>query len=416
MGDLRVELYGHHLGELVGPDWRTFDFVANRDAFVNFELGSTVLSEAVPLNVVARRNHAPRRRNFFAELLPEGDILENLAAEIHVETHDTIGFLSRFGRDVAGALQIYDPDRPGEPRTPTFTPVTDSEIAALLTDPVARPLGNRPFSGKTSLPGVQEKIVLARIDDAWNQVSDGYPSTHILKPRTVTHPTMIYDEEYGARIARALGLACYDTRIDTFDGTDALVIERYDRFPTSPDGRIHQEDMNQALGAHGIQKYQEHGGVVSLKRIADVLRGIHDRESPERLLRTVTLAAAIGNLDLHAKNISLLHPLDSGATLAPAYDAVPLRRQRNDGRLAMSINRVYQHAAVTAADLVAEAESWGLRDAASLVRETLDSIVAFVGAESPDARAQPGLAEDIALFTARLLAGEAAGDLPPGPG
>lgn len=52
----------------------------------------------------------------------------------------------------------------------------------------------------------------------------------------------------------------------------ALVIERYARAPPSSDGRIHQEDGNQALGASGDEEYQRHGGTVSLARLADLLR------------------------------------------------------------------------------------------------------------------------------------------------
>lgn len=44
----------------------------------------------------------------------------------------------------------------------------------------------------------------------------------------------------------------------------AVVIERYDRAPEAPEGRIHQEDFNQALGAAGSQKYQPNDGEVAL--------------------------------------------------------------------------------------------------------------------------------------------------------
>ena len=112
-----------------------------------------------------------------------------------------LGLLARYGRDVAGALQIYDADAPGEPRTPYTTRVDRAEIGRLLRSPVALPLGNDLATGKTSLNGVQPKIVLALIDNHWLRVHDGFPSTHILKPEVARHPTMIFDEEYGARFA-----------------------------------------------------------------------------------------------------------------------------------------------------------------------------------------------------------------------
>ena len=99
---------------------------------------------------------------------------------------------------------------------------------------------------------------------------DGWPSTHILKPESRDYPTSIYDEEFGARFARATGLTSFPTWIEEFDGVPAVVIERYDRSPDAPQGRIHQEDFNQVLGAAGNQKYQKYGGKVSLERIARV--------------------------------------------------------------------------------------------------------------------------------------------------
>jgi len=84
----------------------------------------------------------------------------------------------------------------------------------------------------------------------------------------------------------------------------AVVIERYDRAPDAPEGRIHQEDFNQVLGAAGVQKYQKHGGRVSLERVALVFSSSGDRDSLEHLFRLVVVSVAVGNLDLHAKNIS----------------------------------------------------------------------------------------------------------------
>lgn len=88
MADLRVELYGELVGHLVGTDRRTFDFITHANAIERFGLGSTILSESVPFELVANRARASRRRNFFAELLPEGTALDTLAAEIRVSPDD----------------------------------------------------------------------------------------------------------------------------------------------------------------------------------------------------------------------------------------------------------------------------------------------------------------------------------------
>jgi serine/threonine-protein kinase HipA len=282
-------------------------------------------------------------------------------------------------------------------------------VASLLQHVQDNPLGNKPVGGKTSLAGVQDKIVLARTGEAWNRVIDGWPSTHILKPESRDYPTSIYDEEFGARFARAAGLSAFSTWIEEFDGVPAVVIERYDRSPHAPQGRVHQEDFNQVLGAAGNQKYQKYGGKVSLERISRVFSATGDRNSLERLFKLVVVSAAVGNLDMHAKNLSLLHPADGSMTLSPAYDVVPQAHQPNDGEVALAIGGEYRHAAITMNHLVTEGHAWGLAGAAELAEETLALVLQVASTETPHKRAHAGLAFQIAGFAGNLLAGRSIG-------
>ena len=410
MSDLVVELYGKPIGRLVGAS-TTYDFVASADAVETYGLDSTVFSLAVPLAPVAPRGRKPRRQNFFAEMLPEGRMRSRLAVMANIGEGDVIGLLRVYGRDVAGALQIWDPDVPGEPRIPKLEPVDEQGVADLLGEVGSFPLANKPAGGKTSLAGVQDKIVLVCNEDGWHRALDGYPSTHILKPVTTDFPSMIYDEEYGARLAQALGLTTYETFIEEFAGVPALVIERYDRRDVveGVPGRVHQEDFNQVLGARGDQKYQKYGGKVSLKRIAGELSALGDSASLRKLATMAVLAAAIGNLDMHAKNISLLHHPDGSVEIAPAYDVVPQRHLPNDGELALAVDGVYRHAAVTRANLLAEVASWRLRGVEELVDGVLADIAEIVEVEAPADGAHPGLVEDIRTVTTNLRAGRSAG-------
>jgi serine/threonine-protein kinase HipA len=271
------------------------------------------------------------------------------------------------------------------------------------------PLGNQPKTGKSSLPGIQVKVVLASIDGAWHQVHDGFPSTHILNPAPRDGSTTIFDEDYGNRLARRLGLATFDTSLEEFGEISALVIERYDRSPSASEGRLHQEDMSQALGAGGREKYQRYSrGKVTLQKAAGLLASA-DIANLKTLLALNTMSVAVGNLDLHAKNISILHLPDETTRLASAYDVVPLALRGIDGEMSFSVNMVYEHDRITIIDLEYEARTWGLKDPAPLIRETLEQIEAFTRAESPDARAYEGLAADIQRFTANLLRGLPAG-------
>jgi serine/threonine-protein kinase HipA len=408
MADLIVELYGTRVGVLTGP-WRTFDFLTAPAAIAEFGIDSQILSTAIPLAVVPVRSRRERRQNFFRELLPEGRMLTRLAQQAGLAEHDAIGLLRGYGRDVAGALQIWDPDVPGEPKRPALEALSSPGVADMLVHVQQNPLGNKPAGGKTSLAGVQDKIVLARIDGGWNRVIDGWPSSHILKPESRDYPTSIYDEEYGARFVRGAGLTSFSTWIEEFEGIPALVIERYDRSPDAPQGRIHQEDFSQILGAAGNQKYQKYGGRVTLERVAHVFSASGDNDSLRRLFELVVLSVAVGNLDMHAKNISLLHRPDGSMTLSPAYDVVPQAHQPNDGEVALKIAGEYRHAAITMDHLVAEGRAWGLAEAASLAEEVLTTVLHLAKTQRPHERAHPGLANDIAGFASHLLAGRTAG-------
>ncbi len=115
----------------------------------------------------------------------------------------------------------------------------------------------------------------------------------------------------------------------------------------------------------------------------------------------VTLAVAIGNTDMHAKNLGLLH-LDDGVRLAPAYDFVPQAHLTIDGRMALAVNGRYRLAELTREDLAAELGGWGLRAAADLVDETLEEAAVAIGRETPVAGAFTGLQESLAVATDRL--------------
>jgi len=412
---LAVELYGERLGVLSG-DARAYDFEPARSAIERFGAGSTILSVGVPLVERPRRDHAGRRRAWFEGLMPEGDQLDYLRAAAGLRAGDHLGFLARYGRDIAGAVQIWDLDDPTEPQEPGLIARDDAGVRALLDDPMKAPLANEPFIGKTSLAGVQPKIALVRTgDDAaagsgatWAQATGGYPTTHILKPELASRPTLIADEEYGLRIARRLGLLAFSSSLTDFDGRTALVIERFDR--DEHGGRLHQEDFSQVIGVTGNGKYQRFGdGQANLRRLASVLRTEATGADVRALARRTILSVAIGDLDAHAKNHGLLHPINGSVRLAPAYDVVPQAHQSIDGEVALAIAKQYRFASLTREMLVAKIGGWGLRGAEGLVARTLDEIHALVLEETPADGAHDALQDDLLRFTKNLVEGRAVG-------
>ena len=403
---LAVELSGTVVGTLTG-DVRSFDFIPSAAGIERFGTNSTALSVTLPLTPTQRKDLAGRRRNWFSELLPEGDQYDFMLAQGGLRRGDTLGFLARYGRDVAGALQLWDVDDPTEPRIPALRSLAEKDIRALLEDPVRSPLANDREAGKSSLGGVQPKVVLVRTGESWSQSLGGYPTTHILKPQlSGRHHSVIFDEEYGARISRRMGLADFDASVEDFDGLKALVIERFDR---DSNGRVHQEDFSQALGASGNQKYQSMGGVVSLHRIAQTLQKFAPRPELIRFARYVVLAVGIGNLDMHTKNIGLIHSGSGDVSLAPAYDVVPQAHLSNDGELALAVNRTYRHASVTREDLIAEFSSWRLRQVERIIDDALDELIESATSEVPLPGAFSDLQAQILGFARHLREGRRVG-------
>jgi serine/threonine-protein kinase HipA len=396
---LFVELYGNVIGHII-PNQRGFVFQSTETGIDQFKIGSTILGIAVPLLPNIPNRSQAKYQNYFEELIPEGINREILERYLPITKRSTYEILRRFGRDIAGAIQIYD----NENRIvsePFMKPVNDAEIKELLLRTTALPFANDINIGKTSLAGVQQKIVLGRTNNVWNQVLNGYPSTHILKPQLDSYPTMIYDELFGMQLASQLGLTTVETQISTFNGLDALVISRYDRKIASDATieRIHQEDFNQVLVASGNQKYQEISGKVSFNRIGKIVEKfvVDDLET---LAKYALFAYIIGDLDMHAKNISLLHYPDQTVRLAPKYDAVPLLHQNTDRKLSLSVGGEYHYDNITVDHFVNEFKALGIPKSRTiqlvnqLTTKTLSSIMT-TKTLSPHPKASPALIENV---------------------
>ena len=416
MSKLIVELYGSVLGA-ISQDRGRLSFEVDHNVFGKYPLSSTIMSLSVPLNLRYTAAQKKRADNFFAELLPEGRNFEWLSQSLSRDERTPYGLLRKYGKDIAGALSIYDPDDPSSSLKAAAEPVDGKGIRYLLEHMPQAALGNSPVSGKTSLGGVQGKILLAKIGALWHRVHNGYPSTHILKPVAPEYPTMIFDEAFCMQMAYDSGLTGHPVWIENFNGVDALVIERYDRNDDVPGARVHQEDFNQALGARGFEKYQEFGGKASAKRIAQTLARFGNREDVKIFASQLIFAIAIGNLDMHAKNISVLHLPDESIALAPTYDQVPLRHQNTDGRMALAINGKYSHAGISLADIAAELISWrspgfsGETEATVFAEKCLLKYRDVLHNAAPDSRAYPKLKNEISFFISRLLSGKEIGSL-----
>ena len=400
MADLRVDLYGVRVGTLSGERDR-FDFTADRDGLDRFGLGSNVTSVAVPLLRRQRGGDVIQRRAFFEEVLSEGGVRRTLAENARLDYDNTIGLLARYGRDTAGALQIWNESDPEEPRTPEARIVSEAEVKRMFQEVKVSPLGNSGRRRVSSLAGMQDKVLLVRTADGWAEPLDGYPSTHIIKPMNAQTQSLIFDEEYGSRFVHALGLASFSTTIESFDGARALVIERFDR--DSSGARTHQEDFQQALGLIGDRKYEESHESDRLRRIAAILRTHASGTDVENLLRMTALSVLVRNYDMHAKNIALLHGADDSVKLAPMYDVIPSGHLGVDPEFALAVNGKRHVDDVTLADVAEEGRAWGLRNSERIVAETAEHVRATAQTERPHPAAHGGLNAAVEYAATSLL-------------
>jgi serine/threonine-protein kinase HipA len=399
MTKLVVDLYGRRVGTLDGERDR-FDFTASKEAIVEFGASSPILSISTPLLQKPRAQDQDLRRNFFEEILAEGSIRQQLGANVRLDADNTLGLLTKYGRDVAGAVQVWDPSDPDEPRTPETRLVTGVQVRTMFAEVKVKPLGNNGRRRLSSLAGLQDKVLLVRTAEGWAEPLDGFPSTHILKPLAPRYASLIFDEEYASRFVRALGLASFSTAIESFDGVSALVIERYDR---TESGRVHQEDFNQVLGYRGDQKYEPEIGGGRLRQIASVLREHASSKDVQALLRMTALSIAVGNLDMHAKNISILHLPDGEIRLAPMYDVVPQLHFDLTPETALRINGVNDYYAITISDLAEEGRSWGLQNAEKIVLETIEQVQDIARNEEQLPGAAFSLSESVQRTAGMLL-------------
>jgi len=152
---------------------------------------------------------------------------------------------------------------------------------------------------------------------------NGAPSTHILKPDNSKLAGSVANEALCMVLARRSGLAVAEVATGRAGARSYLLVTRYDRLGEGRNvRRLHQEDFCQALGRPPVAKYQHNQSGIrgpSLPEMFAVVRENMTARDTTRLLDAVIFNIAIGNVDSHAKNYSiLLRPRTS--EMAPLYD------------------------------------------------------------------------------------------------
>lgn len=291
----------------------------------------------------------------FDNLLPDNDALRRRMAErVGADGTDAYSLLAAIGRDCVGALQFLpEGEEPGAAGMVEGKPIGDEEIARILGDLSAAPLGlGEDADFRISIAGAQEKTAFLSWKDRWHKPLGTTATTHILKPEIGRLPNgldltaSVENEFLCLRLTAALGIPSARVEMARFGHRRTLVVERFDRRWTR-DGRLlrlPQEDCCQALSVPPTRKYQSEGGP-GIAGILDLLKGSDEPEQDQtQFLKAVIAFWLLGATDGHAKNFSLFLSPGGRFRLTPLYDVISAQPSadagqipRNRMKLAMSV-------------------------------------------------------------------------------
>ena len=348
--------------------------------------GAFALGPQLPLKAVVDESpdlHSAIVRQFFENLLPEGDALDHAAQAHGVSKSNLLGLINALGRETAGAIrltagadggqQAQEPDQLRE--------VTREELSERIRARARLPFSVWDQQVRLSIAGYQDKIAVYEHDGRLFLVNGGpKASTVIVKP-VPTRPglaSLPSNEFMCMQLASASGLPVAGTRLEHVP-EPVLFVHRFDRQET-PDRveRLHLIDGCQLLGLSVGMKYERPYGDgpdvrairdgASLRLLFDVINryGLQPAADRLALLRWAIFQILIGNTDAHGKNLSFFVQA-SGVRLAPAYDMVcipALKDAQLSTTLAMAVGDAFTEAEIKPFDWAQLGSEAGLRPAA----------------------------------------------------
>lgn len=274
-------------------------------------------------------------RGFFANLLFENALRDQVMERYGLDFNDIAGLLFHLGRDCPGAISCVPEG--GGPAKQLGNLETDYDVldAHSLSEIMVSLRDRRRLPDKTRDPsplaGVQGKIALTRLPNgcfALPKPDRNVPTTHILKvPRLRDMGDVEVEHLATTLLAELQRHPVSQTEIIGEGDLQGLLITRFDRVVDGDSvSRLHQEDFAQALGLGPSLKYQRNGTAdhcFSAKAIGRILQQTENPGLARMAFLDVTLLnLLLGNSDNHAKNHALLYT-GPRPRLAPAYDVFP---------------------------------------------------------------------------------------------
>ena len=345
--------------------------------------------------------------DYFDNLLPDNDaIRRRLAMRHQTGGIDPFQLLAKLGRDCVGAIQLLpEEETPSDVYEIRGEVLNTARIAQRLRNTTsAQALGQHDHDEdlRLSIAGAQEKTALLRHEGKWLLPHGSTPTTHIFKLPLglVGHMqadmrTSVENEWLCSKIVNAYGIPIARCEIEHFEEQKTLVVERFDRTPSS-DGswiiRLPQEDMCQATGASPLRKYQSDGGP-GIAQIMELLLGSdHAEQDLRRFFKTQLIFWLLAATDGHGKNFSIAHLAGGRYRATPIYDVLSAHPVIGKGKnqippqkakLAMAVRgstHYYLIEKIQRRHWIAQAQQVGLGAAAAeqLIEEIIESTEAVI--------------------------------------
>lgn len=282
---------------------------------------------------------------FFSGLLPDDIIRQKIARYLGLSEKNPFALLQAIGGECAGALSLYPEGQlPPSPSNKNIETLDDVKLRDVLELLKQHPLLAGENKMRLSLAGAQNKLPVGFENNRITLITNGAPTTHILKPAIAHIKDSVYNELFCMRLAGKIGIAVPKAMIYFVGDIPCYIVERYDR-EQNQDGsikRIHQEDFCQALGILPEIKYEREGGP-GINKCIDIINVHSIKPALDQLnfLNIVIFNYLIGNADAHGKNFSLLYR-GHKPELAPAYDLLSTTVYPNlSPKMAMKIGSKY---------------------------------------------------------------------------
>lgn len=279
-------------------------------------------------------------RAFYANLLPEGGMREQVARALGLSPGNVFGLLDALGGDCAGAVSLVRPGKRPK-RQNSYQQLSPLELEARLAELPSHPLLAGEEGVRLSLAGAQNKLPIYFDGCDFHLPQDGAPSSHILKTDIPHLEETVLNEAFCMNLAARVGLNVPQATVVRVGAARVYMIARYDRQRAESGDllRLHQEDFCQALGIPPELKYEKEGG----PGFAACLELVREWSSEPladaaALLRWALFNFLIGNADAHGKNIAFLYA-SGHVRLAPFYDllSTAVYERRVDNKFAMKM-------------------------------------------------------------------------------